>query len=113
MKQANPAPVAPKRTRLQVTPSPELWAILVELSALTGMARSELLADILDAALPALQMQMEAVRIAKESPREAERLMTRHSAEAIQQLMQAQIDFGKDIDGRTVKGKRRRSSGPT
>lgn len=96
-----------KRTlRIAVTLSPEALAVVSELADLRGVAKSALLAELVDETLPALTTMVEAFRVVKESPREAQRLMTNLSAKAVQDLMQEQLQFDAALDGRTVKGKR-------
>lgn len=96
-----------KRTlRIAVTLSPEALAVVSELADLRGVAKSALLAELVDETLPALTTMVEAFRVVKESPREAQRLMTNLSAKAVQDLMQEQLQFDEALDGRTVKGKR-------
>lgn len=100
-------PKGPNRKRVQVTLSDEAWAMVCECSDLVGQSRSSLIAELLDAALPALQTTIQAVRVMKDQPREAQRLLANYGAEMSRDLAQAQLDLDQAIDKRTVKGKRR------
>lgn len=108
------AKTMPKRSRLQITPSPELWALLDTVSELTGESRAALVSQMLDEISPAFQTMVEALKLVKSAPREAQQLMQNFGANSVGQLMQAQLDLDAAIDGRTVKGKRARGArGPT
>lgn len=97
---------ATKRSpRVAVTFPPELYLVLCEVSKLTKTPKAALVAELMDAALPAVKMSLEALRIVKEQPLEAQRLMTRHAAGALVALGQEQLDFDAAIDARTAKGK--------
>lgn len=97
--------------RIAVTLSPEALPVVSELAELRGIAKSALLAELVDETLPALSTMVEAFRVVKESPREAQRLMSNLSAKAVQDLMQEQLQFDEALDARTVKGKRARRKG--
>ncbi len=91
--------------RVNVTFPPELYLILCEVSKLTKTPKAALVAELMDAALPAVKVSLEAMRIVKQQPLEAQRLMTRHAAGEIVKLGQEQLDFDAAIDARTVKAK--------
>ena len=102
----------PKAKRLQITLSDEVWALVEEVHQLTGTPKSAVIAEILDEVAPAFQTTIAALRMLKESPREAQRLMSNYSAESVGKLSQAQLDLDKAIaDARTVKGKRAKTGG--
>jgi hypothetical protein len=102
-----------RNPRVYVTFSPETYELLVQSSALTGTPKSALVSELMDAALPAVKTTLEALRIAKEQPLEAQRLMNNFAAGASRDLAQQQLDLDAAIDARTVKGKRakRRAGG--
>lgn len=104
-----------KRKRLQVTLSDEVWALVEEVHALTGTPKAAVISEILDEIAPAFQNTINALRIVKEQPREAQRLVQNFANEAIGKVAQAQLDLDSAIDARTVKGKarRRRDAGAT
>jgi len=107
---------APKRPRMQITPSPELWALVERVHGLTGEPRSAIVSELLDEIAPAFQTMISALELVKTAPREAQQLMTNFGAQAVGNLMQQQLELDKALDGRTVKGKRARrraASGPT
>ena len=98
----------PKRARIQVTPSPELWRLIDLVHEKTGQPRSALVAEMLDAVAPAIQTTLRAIELAESAPREAQQLLSTFSAKAVSDLMQQQLDLDAAIDARTVKGKRAR-----
>ena len=104
----------PKRARLQITPSPELWRVIDLVHEKTGQPRSALVAEMLDAVAPAFQTTIRALELAESAPREAQQLMQNFSAQAVGDLMQQQLELDKAIHARTVNGKRaRRRRGTT
>jgi hypothetical protein len=115
----------PKRTRLQVTPSPELWRLIDLVHERTGTPRSAVVSELLDSIAPAFQTMIDALEMVQEAPRQAQQLMQNFGAEKVGELMQVTLDLDSAItqkelqlatDARTVKGKRekgRRARGPT
>jgi uncharacterized protein (DUF1778 family) len=105
--------------RLQVTLTPETMAVLERAARLTGQRKATMAGELIEAALPALQLVEQASLLAKVDPREAQRLISNFGASAMGDLSQHQLDFDaavtKALDGRTVKGRRqqRRARGPT
>lgn len=95
-----------RNPRVNVTLTPEAMKVVAELADLLDQPRSALVAELVDAALPALVSTIEAVRIAKEQPREAQRLISNYAAKSVMELSQAQLNLDEVIDRRTVKGKR-------
>lgn len=108
--------MATKRKRLNVTLSDEVWALVNEVHALTGTPKSAVISEILDEVAPVFQNTIHALRIVKEQPREAQRLVQNFANEAIGKAAQAALDLDAAIDGRTLKGqraRRRRGDGAT
>ena len=108
--------MAAKRKRVQVTVSDEVWALVNEVHALTGTPRSAVISEILDEVAPVFQNTIHALRIVKEQPREAQRLIQNMANSAIAQTAQAALDLDVSLDARTVKGqraRRRASAGAT
>lgn len=97
--------------RLQVTPSPEVMALVDEVHALTGTARAAIVSEILDEVAPVFQNMIQALRVVQEQPREAQRLVQNMANEALAKVAQANLDLDAAIDGRTVKGKRKKTGG--
>jgi hypothetical protein len=112
-----------KRRRIQVTPSDEVWALVDEVHGLTGTPKAAILSEILDNVAPVFTNQIHALRMLKESPREAQRLMQNFANESIGKLAQSSLeldaeieaqsslDLDSAIDARTVKGARKRRAG--
>ena len=97
-----------KRKRLQVTLSDEVWELVNEVHALTGTPKAAVISEILDEVAPVFQNTIQALRIVKEQPREAQRLIQNMANSAIVQASQAALDLDSALDARTVKGKRAR-----
>jgi len=95
-----------KRKRLNVTLSDAVWALVDEVNALTGTSKSAIISEILDEVAPVFQTQIQALRVLKDSPREAQRLMQNFSNESIARLAQTNLDLDLAIDARTVQGQR-------
>lgn len=99
------------RKRIQVTPSDEAWALIEEMHALTGIPRAAVISEILDEVTPVFQSQIQALRVLKESPREAQRIIQNFANEAVVKLAQVNLDLDAALDPRTVKGKRAKTGG--
>lgn len=112
-----------RNERIAFTPTPEARAVIIEVAALTKQSRSAVVSEIFDEVLPALSTMLDALRIAKQQPREAQRLMTNMAHRAVGELSNQQLEFDAqlssmeaqqklnlDTDGRTMKGKRARRS---
>ena len=88
------------RPRMQVTPSETAHRLLAELSRLTGQAPATITRELLDEAVPALEMAIEALREIKKRPDQVQAAMSRFSARAIRDLTQAQLDLDKALEGK-------------
>lgn len=86
--------------RLSVTPSPAAEPVLIELAKLTGKPKATIVRELLDEAMPALQMTLEALRVAKSHPERAQALMAEFGARATRDLMQQQIEFSDALKKR-------------
>lgn len=95
-----------KQKRLQLTLSPEVWALVDEVHTLTGKPKAAIISEILDEVAPVFANQIHALRVLKEQPREAQRLIQNFANESIGKMAQVSLDLDAAIDGRTVKGKR-------
>lgn len=98
-------PKGPKRRRIQVTLNDEAWAMVEEISGLTGDPKARLLAEIFESTLPSFVATIEALRLAKEQPREAQRLVQNFAAKSVMDLQQEQLDLDAKI---TASEKRKR-----
>jgi len=101
--------MARKQTRrVLFTPSPETLALLDELHALTGRSRAGMVAEMLDEVAPVFREMLAHLKALKDTPEKARELVLGMAQEAHGIITQAAMDFDR-IDGRTVKGKRRRA----
>lgn len=93
------------RRRVHVTLSMEAWAMVEEISGLTGTPKAQILAEIFDQTLPAFVNTIQALRVAKEQPREAQRLVQNFAAESMMQLHQQQLEFDRAVTAAEAKNK--------
>ena len=87
MREKRPGPGRPKgpaRKRVQVTLSLEAWAMVEEIAELTNAPKASILAEMFDAILPSFVATIQALRVAKAQPREAQRLVQNFAAERVQ-----------------------------
>lgn len=100
MRDKRPGPGRPKgpaRKRVQVTLSLEAWAMVEEIAELTDTPKASILAEMFDAILPSFVATIQALRVAKAQPREAQRLVQNFAAESVMALSQQQLDMDRAI----------------
>lgn len=78
---------------MQVTPTATTYALLRELSELTGKAPATITRELLDEAIPALEGAVEAMRMLKERPQLAMAAVDRMLGNAVQGVTQARLDL--------------------
>lgn len=83
---------------MQVTPSESSYRLLRELSQLTGKPPATLTRELLDEAAPALLTAVEAMRMLKTRPDQAQAAMSRMAAAAVRDLSQAQLDLDSALE---------------
>lgn len=93
------------RRRVHVTLSMEAWAMVEEIAELTGSPKAQILADIFDQTLPAFVNTVNALRVAKEQPREAQRLVQNFAAKSMMELHQQQLEFDRLVTESEAKNK--------
>lgn len=98
--------------RLQVTLPEEVMEALREMSELTGQGMGTIVSEIMTTALPAIRTSMEAIRVVKQSPREAQRILQRFGNEATMQLAQNQLEFDDLISSRPAPKRQKRRKPP-
>jgi predicted DNA-binding protein len=86
------------RPRMQVTPSETAYRLLQELSSLVGQPPATITRELLDEAVPALQMAVENLRDAKKRPEQVQAALARFAARAINELTQAQLDLDSAME---------------
>ena len=99
--------MASRMPRIQISPSPDLSVTLLALSRLTNQPQSRVVVELLQEALPALQMTVKALQNVKKRPLEVQAMMNDYSSRAINELTQQQMDFSealKQKPGRKPKG---------
>ena len=95
--------------RVAVTFSPEAMALLDEFHTLTGRSRSALVAELFDEVTPVVQEMLTAIKAVKETPEKARSVVMDMIAGGHSSLTQLAMDFDREADGRTVRGKRARA----
>jgi hypothetical protein len=98
-----------KHPRIQFTPSDRVAPLLRELSDLTGKSQSGLVRELMDEAVPALEMTLEAFRTLKARPDQARAAVARLAAQAHMTIAQASLDLDTSLKpgrkpGRTKGG---------
>lgn len=81
------------RPRMHVTPSETVYRLLQELSTLSGQPPASLVRELLDEAVPALEMAVMAMRDMKRRPEETMAAMARLSNTVMRDMSQAQLDL--------------------
>lgn len=93
--------------RIQISPSPDLSVVLKELAKLRKQPQSRVIVELLEEALPALQMTIKALQNVKKRPQEVQAMMAEYSTRAINELTQHQMNFSEALKakpGRKPKG---------
>ncbi len=103
-----PKPKGPVRRRVQVTLSLESWALVEEIAELTRTPKAAILAEIFDVALPSFTATIAALRLAKEQPREAQRLVQNFAAQAVMGVQQQSLELDAAITAQEAKKRKRR-----
>jgi predicted DNA-binding protein len=88
------------RPRMQVTPSETVYRLLKELSDITGDPPATLVRQLLDEAVPALELAIEAIRDVKRRPEHVQAAMARFADTAIRDLSQARLDLDSALNQR-------------
>lgn len=103
-------PKGPPRRRVHVTLSMESWAIVEAVSERLGQPKAALLADLIEHALPALNLTIEALELSEKAPREAQRLVQNYGAEQVMQLQQQQLELDAAVTKKLGGRKRGRTT---
>lgn len=110
MKAGPGRPKGPKRRRVQVTLSEETWEQVERVADRLQKPKAAILAELIDAALPAMNVTIEALKLAQEFPREAQRLVTNYGAQAVMQLQQQQLELDAAITKKQGGARRGRTA---
>jgi len=100
-----------RNPRVQVTLSPEAMAVLEELATLSGQPKAAIVSELVDVALPAMSVTLDALRVVRRQPEEARKLLSQFAHQQTAHLAQAQLELDAALDARTVKGRRRKMKG--
>ena len=103
-----PGPGRPKgaeRRRIHVTLSVESFEMVEEIAELTNSPKAAILAEMFDEILPAFKSTLDALRVAKDQPREAQRLITNFAAKSVMDLQQSNLDLDAVITDHEAKNK--------
>lgn len=110
MKAGPGRPKGPKRRRVQVTLSEETWEQVEHVADQLQQPKAAILAELIDAALPAMNVTIEALKLAQEFPREAQRLVTNYGAQAVMQLQQQQLELDAAVTKKQGGARRGRTT---
>lgn len=110
MKAGPGRPKGPERRRVQVTLSVETWAKVEAIASRLKEPKAKILAELIDEALPALDLTIKALELAQSRPREAQRLMSNYGAEAVMNLQQQQLEFDAAVTKKLGGRKRGRTT---
>ena len=80
-------------TRFSITPSPTAEPVLIALAKVTGKPKAAIVREMIDAAVPALRMTLEALTVAKTNPQRMTQLLNELSLKAIHDLSGMQMDL--------------------
>ena len=81
------------RPRMQVTPSETVYRLLAAISELTGKPPATIVRELLDEAVPALEMTLEAFQTIRARPEEARAAVMRMAEQADQIVTQERLDL--------------------
>lgn len=84
--------------RMQVTPTRTTYALLRQMQELTGKAPATITRELLDEAVPALEMALEALRMLKDRPKAAQQAVDRMLDTAMMGAAQARLDLDKAMN---------------
>lgn len=87
--------MASRCPRIQISPSPDVSVAIQTLAKLLKQPQSRIVAELLDEALPALQMTIQGLQMAKRHPGQVEALLSQFSTKAINELTQQQMVFSE------------------
>jgi predicted DNA-binding protein len=102
------------RPRMHVTPSEQVHRLLAEISKVTGKPPATMVRELLDEAIPALEMTLEAFRSIQARPEEAQAAVARMAAKAHAQIAQVTLNLDTNQKpGRKPGGKKGRGAAKT
>lgn len=98
--------MATTKPRLSVTLSEPAQTLVAKVANLAGQSQSSVVSELMDSAIPALQAMAAALKVVRDSPKEAQRIMTEEATRAALGLEQAQLDLATTVDTRTMEGRK-------
>ena len=101
--------MATKVPRIAFVPSPEVRALLEEISEASGRPVASIASEILDDVVPVLQEALAAMKAVAAQPERARELVNEFAVRAVQQVGQATLDF----EAEQAKKRKRKKSGKT
>lgn len=97
--------------RITFTPTSTAGALLREVSKLTGQSPAKIVRELMDEAAPALKVTVDALRVVKRRPEEAQAAVARMAAKAHADLAQATLELDTAI--RKKPGRKPKRGKPT
>lgn len=110
MKAGPGRPKGPERRRVQVTLNPPTWAKVEAIADRLGEPKAKILAELIEEALPALDLTIQALDLARSAPREAQRLLSNYGAEKMMELHQQHLEFDALVTKKQEAAKRGRTT---
>ena len=99
--------MATKVPRIAFVPSPELRALLEEISEASGRPVASIASELLDDIVPVLRETLDAMKAVASQPERAQELVNQFAVRAVQQVGQATLDFEADL----AKKRKRKKGG--
>ncbi|KJJ58722.1 hypothetical protein NG01_11505, partial [Corynebacterium diphtheriae] len=81
------------------------------LATLSGQPKAAIVSELVDVALPAMSVTLDALRVVRRQPEEARKLLSQFAHQQTAHLAQVQLELDAALDARTVKGRRRKMKG--
>lgn len=88
----------------------DTWQVVEKLAERLQMPKATILAELIDQALPAMQLMVRAQELAEEQPREVQRLVTNFGAEQIMKLQQQHLQLDAAVTKKLGGSKRDRTT---
>jgi hypothetical protein len=100
-----------KRPRLQITLPDETAYFVDRIHTLVGGSKAAIVTELLEQVTPVFRTHYEALEMLHSAPEQAKRIINNFANESIAKLAQHQLELDKVLDGRTIKGMRRKTGG--
>lgn len=100
--------MATRVQRVAFVPSPQVRALLEEVSALSGQSMGSLVSEMMDEVAPVVQGQLDALKALAANPQKAKQYVQDYATKAIHDIAQTSMDFAASEDARSMEGQKAR-----